>query len=39
VVIVFGKGHETYQVFADKTIDFNDKEVATSAINNKLSGV
>ncbi|MGM0444935.1 MAG: UDP-N-acetylmuramoyl-L-alanyl-D-glutamate--2,6-diaminopimelate ligase [Bacillota bacterium] len=39
VVIVFGKGHETYQVFADKTIDFNDKEVAISAINDKLSGV
>ena len=39
VVIVFGKGHETYQVFADKTIDFNDKEVAINAIKNKLSGV
>ncbi len=38
VVIVFGKGHETYQVFADKTIDFNDKEVAINAIKNKLSG-
>jgi len=39
VVIIFGKGHETYQVFADKTIDFNDKEVAINAIKNKLSGV
>ena len=39
VVIIFGKGHETYQVFADKTIDFNDKEVAINAIKNKISGV
>ena len=39
VVIIFGKGHETYQVFADHTIDFNDKEVAKAAIRRKLSGV
>ncbi len=39
VVIIFGKGHETYQVFADHTIDFNDKKVAEVAIKRKLSGV
>lgn len=38
VIFIIGKGHETYQVFADKTIDFNDKEVAKTAIKKKLSG-
>jgi UDP-N-acetylmuramoyl-L-alanyl-D-glutamate--2,6-diaminopimelate ligase len=28
IVILAGKGHETYQVLADKTIDFDDREVA-----------
>jgi UDP-N-acetylmuramyl tripeptide synthase len=28
VVILAGKGHETYQVLADKTIAFDDREVA-----------
>lgn len=37
VVIIFGKGHETYQVFADKTIDFDDREVAKKAIKQKMS--
>ncbi len=27
IVIIAGKGHETYQIFADKTIDFDDREV------------
>ena len=27
IVIVAGKGHETYQVFKDKTVHFDDKEV------------
>ena len=27
VVLVAGKGHETYQIFADRTIHFSDKEV------------
>lgn len=35
VVLIIGKGHETYQVFSDRTIDFNDKEVAASAIKRK----
>lgn len=37
VVVIIGKGHETYQVFADKTIDFNDKEVAKKALQEKMS--
>ena len=32
-VIIAGKGHETYQIFKDKTIDFDDKQVALHAIN------
>lgn len=28
IVVIAGKGHETYQVFADRTIDFDDREVA-----------
>ena len=28
VVILAGKGHETYQVLKDRTIDFDDREVA-----------
>jgi len=31
-VIIAGKGHETYQIFADRTIDFDDKHVAAQAI-------
>lgn len=32
VVIIAGKGHETYQVLKDKTIDFDDREVARELI-------
>ena len=28
VVIIAGKGHETYQILKDKTISFDDKEIA-----------
>jgi len=28
VVLLAGKGHETYQVLADRTIDFDDRQVA-----------
>ncbi len=34
IVIIFGKGHETYQIFKDKKIDFDDREVARKAIKN-----
>ena len=27
IVAIAGKGHETYQMFADKTVHFNDAEV------------
>lgn len=32
VVIIAGKGHETYQILRDKTIDFDDREVAREYI-------
>ena len=31
IVIIAGKGHETYQIFSDKTIHFDDKEVVLQA--------
>ena len=31
-VIIAGKGHETYQIFADRTIHFDDCEVAEEAL-------
>ena len=33
VVVIAGKGHETYQVLRDRTIHFSDTEVATEALN------
>lgn len=32
IVIIAGKGHETYQILKDKTIQFDDSEVARSLI-------
>ncbi|MGB9867283.1 MAG: UDP-N-acetylmuramoyl-L-alanyl-D-glutamate--2,6-diaminopimelate ligase [Bacillota bacterium] len=31
-VLIAGKGHETYQVFGDKVVPFDDREVARGAI-------
>ena len=27
IVLIVGKGHETYQTFADRKIDFNEREI------------
>ena len=32
IVILAGKGHETYQVLKDKTIDFDDRQVARDVL-------
>ena len=32
IVLILGKGHETYQILKDKTIHFDDREIAREAI-------
>lgn len=34
VILIAGKGHETYQIIGDKVLDFDDREVAREAIKN-----
>jgi len=36
IVVVAGKGHETEQVFADRTIPFDDREVAREALRRRF---
>lgn len=38
LVLLAGKGHETYQIFADRTVPFDDCEVAREALVEKASG-
>ncbi|MFD2212958.1 UDP-N-acetylmuramoyl-L-alanyl-D-glutamate--2,6-diaminopimelate ligase [Metabacillus endolithicus] len=33
VILIAGKGHETYQIIGNKVFDFDDKEIALNAIN------
>ena len=32
IVLIAGKGHETYQIIGDRTIDFSDKDVALQSL-------
>jgi UDP-N-acetylmuramoyl-L-alanyl-D-glutamate--2,6-diaminopimelate ligase len=32
IVLLAGKGHENYQIIADKTFEFDDREVARRAL-------
>jgi UDP-N-acetylmuramoyl-L-alanyl-D-glutamate--2,6-diaminopimelate ligase len=36
IVLIAGKGHETYQQFADRTIEFDDKKEATIALRDRV---
>lgn len=36
VVLIAGKGHETYQIFRDRTIHFDDREVAGEKLRARL---
>lgn len=37
VILIAGKGHETYQIIGDKVLDFDDRVVALEAIKHRLS--
>ena len=32
LIVLMGKGHETYQILADKTIHFDEREVVAQAL-------
>ncbi|MCA1029973.1 UDP-N-acetylmuramoyl-L-alanyl-D-glutamate--2,6-diaminopimelate ligase [Bacillus timonensis] len=36
IIIIAGKGHETYQIIGDKVLDFDDRVVASRAIKGRL---
>ena len=36
ILLIAGKGHETYQILKDKTIHFSDAETAAAAIRKRL---
>jgi len=38
VVVIAGKGHETYQITKNGTIHFDDREVARDAIRERMGG-
>lgn len=35
IILLAGKGHETYQIIGDKRFDFNDKQIAIETISGK----
>ncbi|KAA0548029.1 UDP-N-acetylmuramoyl-L-alanyl-D-glutamate--2,6-diaminopimelate ligase [Bacillus sp. BGMRC 2118] len=37
IVLIAGKGHETYQIIGDQVFDFDDREVAKEAIKERLT--
>jgi UDP-N-acetylmuramoyl-L-alanyl-D-glutamate--2,6-diaminopimelate ligase len=37
-LLIAGKGHETYQIFADKVVPFDDREIARKYIREKING-
>jgi UDP-N-acetylmuramoyl-L-alanyl-D-glutamate--2,6-diaminopimelate ligase len=39
VVLIAGKGHETYQIIGERTIHFDDREVALEALQKRETGM
>jgi UDP-N-acetylmuramoyl-L-alanyl-D-glutamate--2,6-diaminopimelate ligase len=39
IIVIAGKGHETYQILKDKTIDFDDRLVARNALIERAKGI
>lgn len=39
IILIAGKGHETYQQFADHTIDFDDRKKADLALRNRSEAI
>jgi UDP-N-acetylmuramoyl-L-alanyl-D-glutamate--2,6-diaminopimelate ligase len=39
VVVIAGKGHETYQILRDKTIDFDDRLEVSKALHERTGGL
>ena len=39
IVVIAGKGHENYQILADRTIDFSDKETAKKILREKIDKI
>lgn len=37
-LLIAGKGHETYQIFSDRIVPFDDREIAGKFIKEKLNG-
>ena len=37
IILIAGKGHETYQIFKDTTIHFDDREIARDAIQKAIN--
>jgi UDP-N-acetylmuramoyl-L-alanyl-D-glutamate--2,6-diaminopimelate ligase len=38
LILIAGKGHENYQIFADRTIHFDDREIAREALEERFNG-
>ena len=38
IILIAGKGHETYQIIKDRTFSFDDREVARSILKKKYDG-
>ena len=36
IVLIAGKGHENYQIMADRTLPFDDREVSRRLIKERL---